>query len=145
MTEGKGRNRGRSDGSVREGGTWRLMCFFTGENPILKDDAFSGAINRTIEFEFDNLGVDYSEPVAVVQENYGFGGERFFKQINDDVLKEIKKEHQNTKKLLYNQEFFANKQVDVMALAYAIDKYVCRFLFDEEQDFDEMGKLYDFV
>lgn len=144
MTEGKGRNRGRSDGSVREGGTWRLMCFFTGENPILKDDAFSGAINRTIEFEFDNLGVDYSEPVAVVQENYGFGGERFFKQINDDVLKEIKKEHQNTKKLLYNQEFFANKQVDVMALAYAIDKYVCRFLFDEEQDFDEMGKLYDF-
>ena len=51
LTEGIDRSRGKSYGGVETQGTWQNVFFFSGEEPIIKENSGGGVKNRVMEIE----------------------------------------------------------------------------------------------
>ncbi len=85
LSEGVGRTRGAKTGGLQKINTWRNCIITNGEHPISNSSSGGGAVNRIIEFECDKKV--YSDPVkmcAVINQNYGFAGQKFVEYLQRD-------------------------------------------------------------
>lgn len=102
LSEGVGRNRGQKTGGLQKTVTWNNCILTTGEQPISGGTSGSGAVNRIIEINCEEIKL-FSDPVRVadtVKKNYGHAGKLWIKELEKaEVMQEVK----DLQKTLYKQ------------------------------------------
>lgn len=89
LGQGKGKNRGRKDGSIERVPTWSMAIITNGEEPITNEKSGAGAKNRVLDIYCNGNVFDNAPNVAkVCHQNYGFAGKEFI-----DKLKGFIKTH----------------------------------------------------
>lgn len=86
LTEGIGRTRGQKAGGLQRVSTWQNCILTTGEMPIGSASSGSGAINRIIEVDCQDIKL-FKDPIRVadiIKKNYGFAGKEFVELLQDD-------------------------------------------------------------
>lgn len=78
LGQGRGKSRGRKDGSIDRVQTWALSIITTGEEPITTDGSQGGAKNRVIDvYCKDNLFNSATKVIKTCHQNYGYAGKEF--------------------------------------------------------------------
>ena len=89
LGQGKGKNRGRKDGSIERVPTWSMAIITNGEEPITNEKSGAGAKNRVLDIYCNGNVFNNAPNVAkVCHQNYGFAGKEFI-----DKLKGFIKAH----------------------------------------------------
>jgi hypothetical protein len=89
LGQGKGKNRGRKDGSIERVPTWSMAIITNGEEPITNEKSGAGAKNRVLDIYCNGNVFNNAPNVAkVCHQNYGFAGKEFI-----DKLKGFIKTH----------------------------------------------------
>lgn len=89
LGQGKGKNRGRKDGSIERVPTWSMAIITNGEEPITNEKSGAGAKNRVLDIYCSGNVFNNAPNVAkVCHQNYGFAGKEFI-----DKLKGFIKTH----------------------------------------------------
>ena len=82
LGQGRGKSRGRKDGSIDNVSTWALSIITTGEEPITTDNSGGGAKNRVIDIYCrENIFGNATNVVNVCNENYGYAGKEFIEKL----------------------------------------------------------------
>lgn len=95
IAEGKGRGRGKKDGSMQKTAQWRTIAIMTGESPITRSNSRGGVLTRLIELHGGPLADDKvfaSSLYWTTARHYGHAGQWFIKQLlqaNHAEMKEI--------------------------------------------------------
>lgn len=97
LSEGVGRARGQKTGGIQKTVTWNNCMLTTGEQPISNHASGSGAVNRIIEINCEDVKL-FDEPVKTVEilkKNYGFAGRKFVERLQEpggmDTAKDLQK------------------------------------------------------
>ena len=136
LGQGRGKSRGRKDGTIDRVSTWAMSIITTGEEPITTDNSGGGAKNRVIDIYCkDRIFNNATKVVKTAMSNYGWAGK-------DYILKLIKFVEDNTVEVLDNiyNDFFdylmktepTEKQAlaaTMIALGYTLMRL---FVFDVE-------------
>ena len=88
LGQGRGKSRGRKDGSIDNVSTWALSIITTGEEPITTDNSDGGAKNRVIDIYCrENIFANATNVVNVCNENYGYAGKEFIVKLIEYIKK----------------------------------------------------------
>lgn len=140
LTEGKGRDRGTTDGGLTEVTEWDNIIILSGEEPITSFSSKEGVKNRVIEIEENEKIIeDGNQIVNLILNNYGFAGKEFIEAIQkkenifseyNDIVENLKK-HQNSP-----------KQINAIATILLADKIVSKTIFKDNSITLEEAKDY---
>ncbi|MFV0518417.1 MAG: DUF927 domain-containing protein [Aminipila sp.] len=135
LSEGVGRSRGQKTGGLQKTSTWNNCIITTGEQPISGSASGSGAINRIIEVNCEEVKL-FNDPVKVadiVKRNYGYAGKLWIKLLQDpDTLKQIKELHKTIFKQLSSTDT-TEKQAMSASLILAADSMATALIFEDDQ------------
>lgn len=82
LGQGKGKNRGRKDGSIEKVASWAMSIITTGEEPITNEKSGAGAKNRVLDIYCKGNVFNNAPNVAkICHQNYGFAGREFIEEL----------------------------------------------------------------
>lgn len=134
LGQGRGKSRGRKDGSIDRVQTWAMSIITTGEEPITTDNSGGGAKNRVIDIYCkDKIFTNATRVAQTSLKNYGWAGKEFILKL----IEFVEKNTVDTITDIYN-EFFdylmktepTEKQAlaaTMIAIGYTLMKH---FIFD---------------
>ena len=132
FTEGKGRDRGTTDGGLAENTEWDNITILSGEEPITANISAEGVKNRVIEIEENNEIVeDGNKVVNFILNNYGYAGKEFIEivqSIGNDKLQELRCKYISE----LNKITKYKKQINAMSAILVADYIVSKHIFMEE-------------
>lgn len=135
LSEGVGRNRGQKTGGLQKTSTWNNCIITTGEQPISGSASGSGAINRIIEVNCEEVKI-FKDPVMVadtVKRNYGHAGKLWIKLLQDPhTMQQVKDIHKTIFKKLSSGDT-TEKQAMSASLILTADSMVTGLIFEDEQ------------
>lgn len=86
LGQGRGKARGKRDGSVDRTQTWALSIITTGEEPITTDNSGGGAKNRVLDLYCKgNIFTNASRVYRTCHDNYGWAGKDFITKLMEYV------------------------------------------------------------
>lgn len=133
ITEGVDRGRARAYGGVEETRTWKNSFLFTGEEPITKANSGGGSKNRVIEIAIDGPLVDDGHYVSsIVQENYGFAGQKLVEYIQEVEEGTLTERYRELFEELCRLDT-TDKQAMAMACLLLADELAVELFFPKEQ------------
>ena len=78
LGQGRGKSRGKKDGSIDKVSTWALSIITTGEEPITTDNSGGGAKNRVIDIYCrGNIFKKATDVIHCCSNNFGYAGREF--------------------------------------------------------------------
>lgn len=94
LGQGRGKPRGRKDGTIDRVSTWAMSIITSGEEPIVSNNSGGGAKNRVLEvYCRDTLFSSALKVIRTCKENYGWAGKDFIdkliKFVNEKSVKPI--------------------------------------------------------
>lgn len=94
LGQGRGKPRGRKDGTIDRVQTWAMSIITSGEEPIVSDNSGGGAKNRVIEvYCRDGLFTSALRVIRICKEHYGWAGKDFITKltafIEENTIKPI--------------------------------------------------------
>lgn len=148
LGQGRGKSRGRKDGTIDRVSTWAMSIITTGEEPITTDSSGGGAKNRVIDvYCKDNIFKNATKVIKTAMSNYGWAGREYIAKLTEflqensvevldnlytDYFDYIMKTHPTEKQAL---------AATMIAVGYALMRY---FIFDIELP-TAMGEGYDLL
>lgn len=82
LGQGRGKSRGRKDGSIDRVQTWALSIITTGEEPITTDGSGGGAKNRVIDvYCKDNIFLNATKVIKTALNNFGWAGKDYIEKL----------------------------------------------------------------
>ena len=149
LGQGRGKSRGRKDGSIDRVQTWAMSFITTGEEPITSDNSGGGAKNRVIDvYCKDNIFTNSPKIAKMSFNNYGWAGKDFIEKLVDYIRTEGKQSMSD----LYDTYFdyiMQTQPTDKQALAATMVTlgytYMRHFIFGVEysEAIEEGFKLLD--
>ncbi len=135
LGQGKGKNRGRKDGSIERVPSWAMTFITTGEEPITNEKSGAGAKNRVLDmYCCGNIFNNAPNVAKVSHQNYGFAGKDYIAKLKEFLIKNSIKPLNELYDKFYNkmlQEKVTEKQAmsaTMITLGYCLMKH---FIFDE--------------
>lgn len=135
LGQGKGKNRGRKDGSIERVPTWAMAIITNGEEPITNERSGAGAKNRVLDvYCCGNIFNNAPNVAKISHQNYGFAGREFIDKLKDFLaIRSIKPLNDLYDKLYTHILSYRTTEKQAMsatmvALGYALMKH---FIFDE--------------
>ena len=148
LGQGKGKNRGRKDGSIERVPTWAMSIITTGEEPITNERSGAGAKNRVLDvYCCGNIFNNAPNVAKVSHQNYGFAGKEFIGKLKEFVeMHSIRPLNELYDKFYTNILSYRTTEKQAMsatmvALGYALMQH---FIFNKPfEDVEQIG--YDFL
>lgn len=82
LGQGRGKSRGRKDGTIDRVSTWAMAIITTGEEPITTDSSGGGAKNRVIDvYCKDNIFKNATRVIKTAMSNYGWAGKDYISKL----------------------------------------------------------------
>lgn len=143
LGQGKGKNRGRKDGSIERVPSWAMSFITTGEEPITNEKSGAGAKNRVLDiYCCGNIFNNAPNVAKVSHQNYGFAGRDYIEKLKDFINKNSIKPLNELYDKFYNK-ILADKVTEKQAmsatmvtLGYCLMKH---FIFGA--DFEEVEQI----
>ena len=147
LGQGKGKNRGKKDGSIERVASWSMSIITTGEEPITNEKSGAGAKNRVLDIYCKGNVFNNAMNVAkVCHQNYGFAGRDFIDKLRHFISnRSIKPLNTLYEKFYEYIMSFKVTEKQAMSATMVTMGYVLmkHFIFDEEFDkLEEIGKLF---
>lgn len=143
LGQGKGKNRGRKDGSIERVPTWSMAIITNGEEPITNEKSGAGAKNRVLDIYCNGNVFDNAPNVAkVCHQNYGFAGKEFIYKLKGFIkthsIKPLNELYDKfyTHILSYRTTEKQAMSATMVGLGYALMKH---FIFNEP--FEQAEKI----
>lgn len=133
LCEGVGKTRGAVQGGTRPQNRWHTCFVTTGEAPITHSQSANGAVFRVLEVECKHkIYSDLLGLCKVLNQNYGFAGQKFIEYISDEKnLQKISDLQQD-----YYKQFLelnvVEKPAASAALLLAVDKTITEIFFEND-------------
>ena len=143
LGQGKGKNRGRKDGSIERVPTWSMAIITNGEEPITNEKSGAGAKNRVLDIYCNGNVFNNAPNVAkVCHQNYGFAGKEFIDKLKGFIkahsIKPLNELYDKfyTHILSYRTTEKQAMSATMVGLGYALMKH---FIFNEP--FEQVEKI----
>lgn len=148
LGQGKGKNRGKKDGSIEKVPTWSMAFITTGEEPITNENSGAGAKNRVVDVYCNkNIFTNAPNVARVSHQNYGWAGREFIEKLVDFIerksVEPISDLYEDFYKFLQGSKVTDKQAMSatMIAMGYVLMKH---FIFNE--DFDHLKLIgYDFL
>lgn len=156
LTEGKGRDRGTKECTLRTPTTWNNIILLSGEEPITSPTSKEGVKNRVIEIEENNAIIENgSEVVNLIASNYGFAGKEFIESL--EKIKDLLPKNFDSIRSQLAPFTSSTKQINSLAVILLADGIASKFIFDDSpltideakcyltKDVDEIERYYNII
>lgn len=92
ICSGRGKGRSNVNLGLNKVATWQNVCLTSMERPLATETMRGGAINRIIDCEMDDGGIfkDGNRVVSILNQHYGWAGEKFVRIIQDMNIADLK-------------------------------------------------------
>ena len=167
ICSGRGKGRSNINLGLNKIATWQNICLTNIERPLATETMRGGAINRILDFEMDEGGIfqNGNRVVSIINNHYGWAGEKFVRTIQEmeaDEIKAIYQEYLTKIKAVAEDlgDEKEEKQIIPLAVLLTADKIATDTIFQDgvyldiekcvrqlksRKDVSENERAYDFI
>lgn len=139
LGNGTSRGTGKKEGGINDVENWHNISMITGEQKLLSSVSFGGAMNRTIEVNYEGCKGDRivdngKQVMRFFHKNYGHGGKRYIDYIRNEVgLEKLIERYDAIQAEIAEKTNSTEKQSLCMAVILLADQLSCECIFTEDK------------
>ena len=138
---GNGTSRGtaKKEGGINDVENWHNISMVTGEQKLLSSVSFGGAMNRTIEVNYegskgDKIIENGKQVMRFFHKNYGHGGKKYLDYICNEVgIEKLVERYDEIQAEIAKKTNSTEKQSLCMAVVLLADQLACECIFKNDK------------
>lgn len=139
LGNGTSRGTGKKEGGINDVENWHNISMITGEQKLLSSVSFGGAMNRTIEVNYEGCKGDRivdngKQVMRFFHKNYGHGGKKYIDYIRNEVgLEKLIERYDAIQAEIAQKTNSTEKQSLCMAVILLADQLSCECIFTKDK------------
>lgn len=139
LGNGTSRGTGKKDGGINDVENWHNISMITGEQKLLSSVSFGGAMNRTIEVNYEGCKGDRivdngKQVMRFFHKNYGHGGKKYIDYICNEVgIEKVIERYDAIQAEIAAKTNSTEKQSLCMAIILLADQLSCECIFKNDK------------
>lgn len=139
LGNGTSRGTGKKEGGINDVENWHNISMITGEQKLLSSVSFGGAMNRTIEVNYEGCKGDRivdngKQVMRFFHKNYGHGGKKYIDYIRNEVgIEKLIERYDAIQAEIAQKTNSTEKQSLCMAVILLADQLSCECIFKEDK------------